>query len=713
MNNFGWSCTLNSDTTANSGYIFQPTTGSAANGMRYDVQRKMTDSSGNIIYVRTAILRLKSSTTTQYPVYLESNTLYRLSVNTAYGSNGQSYTIDINENKSSLGNSIAKSTLTTNGTSIKTNTFYNQEMTFKTSKSGLYYICFGTTGSSTLNGFITDMIVTPLKSTVTIKFEDKNGKELMPSKNITNLTAGQYFECDNSFIENIEVDNNIYYFDINNSSYFIESLQEGDNELRLIFSDYPVVAESSVKIYFKDDLGNDLNEPVEISGLIPQSSFVVSEEYREALTMGENIYLLNEKDSELSLENLKVGRSNNLTLKFTMTTLNIKSSLLFFNNKSLPQTLEPKFSPVSDNNVYWESDDENVAIVKDGIVKPINKGIAVITAYSTKSRKLYSKCTVFVKSTTNLIDGWDGDNCIGQGSELNNFGWSCTLDSNPESGTTGLIFDTTSGSAANGHRYDPYRKMKDDLENVFYGRCAIIRLKNTTTMNLPVELESGKSYRLSGKIMFNSSNAKNTIGIYSNQSKKGTKLNSLTISTETGNINKLLPLNISFTAQNTGTHYLAFSTQNTGTITCFLVDLFVEEISSEVIIQYVDEEWNNIKDPYIIKGLSPGRSYDVDEELKLNFENNGYKYEYNENSFTRIDRLIEGTNYIILQYNKKILSSINDYKFNMPIKEVRYYDLKGSLIRSNMLNSITDVIYLKQVTYENNEIITYKMINKR
>lgn len=701
MNLFGWSSTLNADTTNGvSGYIFQPTTGTASNSMRYDPQRKMTDASGETAYVRTAILRLKSTATVQYPVFLQANIQYRFTGRVAYGSNGQTYTIDMNETKSSLGKSLAKKTVVTNGSSVKTNTLYPYELTFKPQQTGIHYICFGTANSSTQNGFVTDMVVQSIQASVTLRFEDVNGNMLKPNKTITGLYAGSRFDVDAADTQSFQVEDKTYYFDINNSFAHIESLQEGKNELKLIFSDQAVTPSSSVTLYFQDAAGKEIKEPKFITDLIPGSSFTISQEDKGAITWGGNVYLFDTANSETSIESLVQGKNNSLTLKFTQTTLLIRSTLFFFNNKTQPYTLAPIFTPVADNQVYWRSDDPSVATVENGVVTPVGKGIAVISAISTQSDDLISNCVVFVKSTDNLMVNWDGGESTGEGSEMNNFGWSCTLDANPEGGATGLTFDPTTGSAATAHRYDPNRKAKDDLGNVFYGRTAIIRLKNSSTMNYPVQLEAGKSYRLSGRMMFNASDASHTIGVYTQVSRKGTALRTATISTNSGTINKLNPVNLTFTATTTGTHYIGIATQNSGILTTFLADMFIEEITSSVNIQYVDENWNKIKEDVVITGLNPGDKYEASEALKANFEHNGSLYIYNKNSFTTIDKLLEGSNALILQFTKDILLSINQSEFSLPIKKRAYYLLNGQFLGDVDANMLDKGIYIRRLLFE-------------
>lgn len=709
MDKFGWSCTLNSDTTASSGYIFQPTTGSASNGMRYDPQRKMSDASGKTVYVRTAILRLKSTTTVQYPVELKAGTQYRFKSYVAYGSNGQTYTIDINEKKSSLGTSIGKYTLKTNGSSVKSNTFYPVELVFKAQNSGVHYICFGTANGSTQNGFVVDMSVQKMRASVKLHFVDKEGNVLRPDVTIEDLDAGNRFDVPEEYVADFEQEGKKWYFDLNESFNYIEELQEGENELTLVFSDEPVSPESFVTIYFRDDAGNDLKDPKNIEGLTPGEGFKVSEEDMKAISVDGRVYLFNAEASDTIIESLEQGHDNSLTLRFTETQLNVRSTLMFYKNKMEPQTLTAMFTPEKGQGVYWISDNPETATVEDGKVVPNKPGVALISAVSTDCEELYSNCLVIVKGTDNLIVDWDGGDIVGEGSEPDNFGWLCTLDSDPENGNPGLTFDPTTGTSATAHRYDPNRKMTDDLGEVFYGRTAIIRIKNTTTMNYPVELEAGKSYRFSGRVMYNSSGAKNNIGIYTEKSRKGKCLKTTTIKTETGITNRLQPINMTFTAETSGTHYIAFATENSGTLTAFLVDLCVEEVSASVTIEYVDENWETIKESTVVTGLNPGNSYTATEDQTADFEYNGAYYVFNPNSFVTIDNLQEGNNTIILQFTKTDTSGILDVE-SENVASKAYFMTNGQYVGNNAECLPDRGVFIVRVTYKDGSVRTGKFL---
>lgn len=113
----------------------------------------------------------------------------------------------------------------------------------------------------------------------------------------------------------------------------------------------------------------------------------------------------------------------------------LSSSALTINKKDQPVTLEATVSPSSatQTDIIWTSDNEKVALVKNGVVTPIAKGTAIITA-TTVDGNFKATATVNVKESDDK--NTNSSNTSGNSNATNNASKTTALPANNVSSTT-------------------------------------------------------------------------------------------------------------------------------------------------------------------------------------------------------------------------------------------------------------------------------------
>lgn len=88
---------------------------------------------------------------------------------------------------------------------------------------------------------------------------------------------------------------------------------------------------------------------------------------------------------------------------FPVTGITLDKATLEFKKKGAAQTLKATVTPdnATDSTVLWISSNPSVATVTDGVVSPIGKGTAIISAYSVTQKEIFASATVTVKESDN------------------------------------------------------------------------------------------------------------------------------------------------------------------------------------------------------------------------------------------------------------------------------------------------------------------------
>lgn len=84
-----------------------------------------------------------------------------------------------------------------------------------------------------------------------------------------------------------------------------------------------------------------------------------------------------------------------------VTGVTLDKATLEFKKKGSAQTLKATVTPdnATDSTVLWISSNPSVATVTDGVVTPMGKGTAIISAYSVSQQELFASATVTVKES--------------------------------------------------------------------------------------------------------------------------------------------------------------------------------------------------------------------------------------------------------------------------------------------------------------------------
>ncbi|TKJ89854.1 hypothetical protein PaeCFBP13512_14640 [Paenibacillus sp. CFBP13512] len=99
---------------------------------------------------------------------------------------------------------------------------------------------------------------------------------------------------------------------------------------------------------------------------------------------------------------------------FPVTSVTLDKSTLEFKKKGAAQTLKATVTPdnATDSTVLWISSNPSVATVTDGVVTPIGKGTAIISAYSVSQQELFASATVTVKESDDKTSSSGGSQKI-------------------------------------------------------------------------------------------------------------------------------------------------------------------------------------------------------------------------------------------------------------------------------------------------------------
>ncbi|MGV7118859.1 immunoglobulin-like domain-containing protein [Paenibacillus kyungheensis] len=97
-----------------------------------------------------------------------------------------------------------------------------------------------------------------------------------------------------------------------------------------------------------------------------------------------------------------------------VTGVTLDKSTLEFKKKGAAQTLKATVTPdnATDSTVLWISSNPSVATVTDGVVTPIGKGTAVISAYSVTQKEIFASATVTVKESDDKTSSSGGSQKI-------------------------------------------------------------------------------------------------------------------------------------------------------------------------------------------------------------------------------------------------------------------------------------------------------------
>lgn len=97
-----------------------------------------------------------------------------------------------------------------------------------------------------------------------------------------------------------------------------------------------------------------------------------------------------------------------------VTGVTLDKATLDFKKKGAAQTLKATVTPdnATDSTVLWISSNPSVATVTDGVVTPIGKGTAVISAYSVTQKEIFASATVTVKESDDKTSSSGGSQKI-------------------------------------------------------------------------------------------------------------------------------------------------------------------------------------------------------------------------------------------------------------------------------------------------------------
>lgn len=97
-----------------------------------------------------------------------------------------------------------------------------------------------------------------------------------------------------------------------------------------------------------------------------------------------------------------------------VTGVTLDKATLEFKKKGAAQTLKATVTPdnATDSTVLWISSNPSVATVTDGVVTPIGKGTAIISAYSVSQQELFASATVTVKESDDKTSSSGGSQKI-------------------------------------------------------------------------------------------------------------------------------------------------------------------------------------------------------------------------------------------------------------------------------------------------------------
>lgn len=97
-----------------------------------------------------------------------------------------------------------------------------------------------------------------------------------------------------------------------------------------------------------------------------------------------------------------------------VTGITLDKATLEFKKKGAAQTLKATVTPdnATDSTVLWISSNPSVATVTDGVVSPIDKGTAIISAYSVTQKEIFASATVTVKDSDDKTSSSGGSQKI-------------------------------------------------------------------------------------------------------------------------------------------------------------------------------------------------------------------------------------------------------------------------------------------------------------
>ncbi|MFD1992225.1 S-layer homology domain-containing protein [Paenibacillus nicotianae] len=97
-----------------------------------------------------------------------------------------------------------------------------------------------------------------------------------------------------------------------------------------------------------------------------------------------------------------------------VTKVTLDKATLEFKKKGAAQTLKATVTPdnATDSTVLWISSNPSVATVADGVVSPIGKGTAIISAYSVTQKEIFASATVTVKDSDDKTSSSGGSQKI-------------------------------------------------------------------------------------------------------------------------------------------------------------------------------------------------------------------------------------------------------------------------------------------------------------
>lgn len=97
-----------------------------------------------------------------------------------------------------------------------------------------------------------------------------------------------------------------------------------------------------------------------------------------------------------------------------VTKVTLDKASLEFKKKGVAQTLKASVTPdnATDSTVLWISSNPSVATVTNGVVTPIGKGTAIISAYSVTQQELFASATVTVKESDDKTSSSGGSQKI-------------------------------------------------------------------------------------------------------------------------------------------------------------------------------------------------------------------------------------------------------------------------------------------------------------